>query len=355
VPRPDLLRRAGWTDLPNWAGDDHAAALRTLRHACATLERQEAWRATCGLARSSDAERDPRRWFENTFRPWQLVNADGSDSGLVTGYYEPLLRGSRTRSGPYQYPVLGAPDDLITVDLGSVVPESANLRLRGRIEGNRLVPYYTRGDIEAGRAPTSGRELLWVDDPVELFFLQVQGSGRVQLPDGSLVRVLYANQNGYPYRSIGRVLIDRGELKASEASMPTIRAWAMMNPARVRELLDSNDSYVFFRLAEDDPRRPDLGAPGALGIPLIAGRSVAIDPRIVPLGAPLYLSTTRPSSAAPLERTVLALDTGSAITGAVRADFYWGFGEEADREAGRMRQSGRLWVMLPRDWVMAAN
>ncbi len=350
APRADLLRRAGWGDLPNWIADDHPHALRTLRHACAALERQEAWRSTCLQARSTEAERDPRRWFESAFRPWQLLNVDGSESGLVTGYYEPLLRGSRTRVGAFIYPVLGPPDDLVTVDLTSVVPETTGLRLRGRLDGSRLVPYYTRAQIEAGIAPVAGRELLWVDDPIELFFLQVQGSGRVQLTDGTMVRVLYANQNGYPYRSIGRVLIERGELKPNEVSMPTIRAWALMHPGQVRELLNANDSYVFFRLAEDDPRRPDLGAPGAMGIPLIAGRSIAVDPRMVPLGAPVYLATTRPSSAGPLERTVLALDTGSAITGAVRADFYWGFGEEADREAGRMKQSGRMWVMLPKDW-----
>jgi membrane-bound lytic murein transglycosylase A len=350
-----VLRRAGWGDLPNWVADDHGHALRTLRHACAALERQDAWRGTCLQARSSEAERDPRRWFESAFKPWQLVNVDGSESGLVTGYYEPLLRGSRTRTGPFIHPVLGPPDDLVSVELTSVVPETAGLRLRGRLEGTRLVPYYTRGQIEAGIAPVAGRELIWVDDPIELFFLQVQGSGRVQLTDGTMVRVLYANQNGYPYRSIGRVLIDRGELKPNEVSMPTIRAWALMHPTQVRELLNTNDSYVFFRLAEDDPRRPELGAPGALGIPLIAGRSIAVDPRMVPLGAPVYLATTRPSSAAPLERTVLALDTGSAITGAVRADFYWGFGEEADREAGRMKQSGRMWVMLPRDWPIKSD
>ena len=352
APRPDLLRAVQWTDLPNWSADDHLAALRALRNACSALERQEAWRATCQSARSSDAERTAREWFETNFKPWQLTNPEGTEDGLVTGYYEPLLRGSRTRSPSFSYPLYAPPDDLITVDLTMVAPETRGLRLRGRLEGARLVPYYTRAEIEAGRAPLAGREVLWVDDPVELFFLQVQGSGRVRLTDGSTLRVLYANQNGHPYRSIGRALIERGELRADQASMPTIRAWALMHPDAMRELLNVNPSYVFFRLAEDDPRSPELGAPGALGVPLTAGRAIAVDPRFVPLGAPVYLATTRGTSNAPLERTVMALDTGSAITGSVRADFYWGFGEEADREAGRMRQNGRMWLLLPRDWTV---
>jgi len=188
-----------------------------------------------------------------------------------------------------------------------------------------------------------------VDDAVELFFLQIQGSGRVKLPDGSMVRVGYADQNGHPYQSVGRLLVERGELKLEQASMQGIQAWARANPAKLNDLLNANPSYVFFRempVAAPKNGEPD-GPLGALGVPLSPGRSIAVDPRHVPLGAPVFLATTQPNSAAPLNRLMLAQDTGGAIRGVVRADFFWGFGAEAGNQAGRMKQSGQMWVLLP--------
>ena len=178
---------------------------------------------------------------------------------------------------------------------------------------------------------------------MELFFLQVQGSGRIKLPDGSLARVNYADQNGHPYQSIGRLLVERGELKLEEASMQGIQAWARANPAKLSGLLNSNPSYVFFREVANSHDGPI----GALGIPLSPERSLAVDPRSVPLGAPVFLATTRPNSSQPLNRLMLAQDTGGAIKGAVRADLFWGFGRDAGEQAGRMKQSGRMWVLLP--------
>jgi membrane-bound lytic murein transglycosylase A len=285
-----------------------------------------------------------RRFFETQFQPYVAVNPDGNRDGLVTGYYEPLLTGARARSDKARFPLHGVPKDLLTIELGDILPELKGKRVRGRLVGNKVVPYYSRAEIvdrERG-TPT----LLWVDDPVELFFLQIQGSGRVQLPSGEMVRVGYADQNGHPYQSIGRVLIERGELQPGEASMQGIQAWARANPKKLDELLNANPSYVFFR---ELPSRlgPDEGPLGALGVPLVAERSIAIDPRHIPLGAPVYLATTRPNSNEPLRRLVMAQDTGGAIKGVVRADFFWGFGAEAGAQAGRMKQTGQMWVLLP--------
>jgi peptidoglycan lytic transglycosylase A len=219
--------------------------------------------------------------------------------------------------------------------------------LRGRVEGKRVVPYYSRAEIARGAAPVVGKEILWVDDPIEAFFLQIQGSGRIQLESGETLRLGYADQNGHPFQSIGRYLVERGELQLSEASMPAIKAWAATNPKRLEELLNQNPSFVFFR--ELPLADPASGPVGALGVPLVPARSIAVDPRYVPLGAPVFLATTFPASTTPLNRLVLAQDTGGAIRNPVRADFFWGFGPEAGAQAGRMRQQGRMWVLLPRD------
>ena len=267
--------------------------------------------------------------------------------GLVTGYYEPLLAGSRTRKAPFLYPVYGVPDDLLTIDLGDLRPDLKGQRLRGRVDGKRVVPYYSRAELEAGGGALKGRALLYVDDPIDLFFLMIQGSGRVRLDSGRTVRVNYADQNGHPYRSIGRLLIDRGDLKAEQASMQGIKAWARSNPAKLAELLNANPSYVFFRETGTGDGGDLPGPQGAQGVPITAGRSVAVDPGFVPLGTPVWLATTWPNSARPLERLMLAQDTGGAIRGANRADFFWGFGDEAGREAGRMRQSGEMWLLWP--------
>jgi membrane-bound lytic murein transglycosylase A len=217
------------------------------------------------------------------------------------------------------------------------------MRLRGRIEGRRLVPYWSRAEIDGGDGRFSAPVLAWLEDPVELFFLQIQGSGQIRLASGERMRVGYADQNGHPYRSLGRHLVERGELKLEQASMQGIKAWALANPEKLQEALNVNASYVFFR-----ELAPQGDPVGALGVPLSAGYSIAVDARFVPLGAPVYLATTLPLSSRPLQRLMAAQDTGGAIRGAVRADFYWGSGAEAGALAGRMRQQGRLWLLWPR-------
>lgn len=341
------LQPATWAQLSTWAEDDPAAAWPALRTSCSTLARQAAWKDVCeaaGLLGPTPRSAEVRRFFETHFVPWRLVNADGSTEGLVTGYYEPLIHGSRTRSNRSRWPVHGAPKDMLTIELGDVYPDLKHLRLRGRVVGNKVLPYWTREEIGERGAEIAAPVLLWADDPIDLFFLQVQGSGRVQLADGSMVRVGYADQNGHPYQSIGRWLVAKGELTLEKASMDGIKRWAQDNPQRLAELLNANPSYVFFR----ELPASDGGPIGALGVPLTEGRSIAVDPRYVPLGAPVFLSTTYPLSTRPLNRLMLAQDTGGAIKGVVRADFFWGFGPEAGREAGRMRQQGSMWVLLPR-------
>jgi membrane-bound lytic murein transglycosylase A len=354
-PTPALsgshLRRGQWGELPGWRDDDPAAAWEAFLTSCSTLKAQTAWQAVCtaALARPRPDRESARQFFESNFLPYQLLQADGGTEGLATGYYEPLLRGSRKPTPRYRYPVYGVPDDLVTLDLPAFGIDARESRLRARLDGRRVVPYYERAQIEAGLAAVKGREIAWVDDPVELFFLQIQGSGRIDLEGGGVLRVGFAEHNGHPYRSIGRLLIDRGELPAERASMQGIKAWAQRNPDKLREVLDYNPRYIFFRELPEG-----LGGPlGAQGVPLTARRSIAADPRYVPLGAPVFLATTWPLSSKPLQQLMLAQDTGSAIRGAVRADFFWGYGDDAGREAGRMKQPLRMWLLLPLGYPLA--
>lgn len=341
------LRPATWADLPRWRSEPVRPALEAFLRSCGPLEKQDAWKAACAAARAlplAATEEVVAAFFESAFVPHQVVNPDDTTSGMVTGYYEPLLKGSRVPGPRYRYPLYAPPPDMLTIDLVAVHPDLRHRRLRGRIEGNRVVPYLARADIDRDPFPLRGRELAYVEDPVEAFFLHIQGSGQLELEGGERMRVGYADHNGHPFRSLGRLLIDRGELPPERASMQGIKEWARRNPARVQEFLNANPSYVFFR---ELPR--DLPGPlGALGVPLTPERSVAVDPRSVPLGAPVYLATTWPNAADPLNRLVVAQDTGSAITGAVRVDFFWGFGDAAGSLAGRTRQSGRIWVLWPK-------
>jgi len=335
-----------WEMLPDWQTTDLQPAWAAFRQSCRALNGKPGWQAVC--ARSGElAQPDNtalRTFFEEGFTPYQVFNPDGSSQGMITGYYEPKLAGSRIKTERFRYPLYAAPDDLLTIDLGEAYPQLKDLRLRGRLQGKRVVPYYNRTEIEAGKATLLGRELFWVDNAVDLFFLQIQGSGRIELPDGSLVKVGYADQNGHPYISIGRKLVEAGELKLEEASMQGIKDWADRYPEKLPALLAQNPSYVFFRELPNG-----LSAPlGALGVPLTEAYSIAVDPRTIPLGAPVFLATTYPDSTEPLNRLVLAQDTGGAIKGAVRADFFWGFGEQAGIQAGRMKQAGQMWVLFPK-------
>ncbi len=347
-PAAKPLQPADWSELASWENDDHALVLTLFRESCSTLGKRALWQMTCAAAEKVGAGSSAMAWFEANLRPWALTNPDGDREGLVTGYYEPLIQGSREKKLPYLTPVFAPPTDLIVVELDALYPELKHLRLRGRLietdRGRKLVPYFSRADWAAEEVLRSTHALLWVNDPVDFFFLQIQGSGQVLLDDGSKIRIGYADQNGHPYRSIGRWLIDQGELQSHEASMQGIKAWAAAHPQRLQELLNTNPSLVFFR----ELPATGSGPPGALGLPLTPERSIAVDPRHVPLGAPVWLDSTWPNSAESLTRLMLAQDTGGAIRGPVRADFYWGSGADAGSQAGRMKQRSRMWVLLPR-------
>ncbi len=338
------LVKVAWEEVDGWVEDDPAQALDAFRKSCQALAAKPAWREVCaaaeGLAGASPAA--VRAFFEQRFAPYRVDKADGTATGLLTGYYVPDLPGSRQPTPEFPYPLYRRPADLLSIDLRELYPALGGYRLRGRLDGQRVRPYWERAAIDGAERPLAGEELCWVADPVELFFLQIQGSGRISFADGSRTLVGYAEQNGHPYRSLASWLIERGAMSREQMSMQNIKAWARANPDLVGPMLASNPSYVFFRELGDLP-----APPGALGVPLSGGRSIAIDPRYVPLGAPVFVATTWPNSDRPLRRLVVAQDTGGAIKGEVRADFFWGVGDEAGSYAGRTKQPLRMWVLQP--------
>ncbi len=349
-----LLKPANWEDVDGFYQDNLAFSWPAWLQSCTALGNRPMWQKACSAATQLNSQhvRKPnlealQGYFKEYFSVYKTTNIDGTESGMITGYYEPLLKGSRTKTAKYPNPLYQAPTDLITVELDSIYPELKYKRVRGRLVGNKLVPYYNRAEIELDTSPIKGLEFIYIDDIIDVFFLQIQGSGLVQLENGEQIHVGYADQNGQSYNSIGRILIERGELTSATASMNGIKNWARNNPSKLRDLLNSNPSYVFFR--ELPAGLP--GPLGALGVPILGERSVAIDPKFVPLGAPVFLSTTEPNSTKPIKRLVVAQDTGGAIKGGVRADFFWGSGFEAGAKAGAMKQTGKIWVLLPKEFI----
>lgn len=339
-----------WSKLPGWKADDALAAWPAIVSTCHVLGNRVEWQTFCsGVMASSPADAEFVRGFlEQQLTPYRIERVSGhkrETQGLVTGYYEPLIHGARERSQTFATPLYRPPEDLLIVDLASVIPELKGKRVRGRLDGNRVVPYYSRAATR--EAPgLAGHEIVWIDNALDAFMLEVQGSGRVQLATGETIRLQYADQNGHPYRSIGRYLADQGVMTIDQVNMPAIRAWLAANPARVDEVLDSNPSVVFFN--EAPLADPSVGPKGAQGMPLTAGRSIAIDPKFLPLGAPMFLSTTQPGMNLPLQRLVVAQDTGGAIRGPVRADLFFGFGNEAGAQAGMMKNDLEMWLLWPR-------
>ncbi len=343
----DPLTPVSWDRVDGWFLDRPSAAFAAFKQSCKAIGQREKWRTVCAEAAifSPVTEDAARSFFEQYFQPYQVRDEEGKVDGLITGYYGPELSGSMVRTDEYKYPLYQQPKDLLVIDMGDLYPELGKYRLRGRVVGNRVVPYFERSKIDTEKSPLAGQELFWVRDPVELFFLHIQGSGRIRLPDGRRVMIGYANQNGYPYQSIGKLLLDRNIMTRDQMSMQNIKAWVEKNPEEGQKLLAENPSYVFFRKLPNDIKFP----PGALGIPLTPLRSLAVDPRTIPLGAPVFISTTFPGTDYPLKQLMVAQDTGGAIKGRVRADFFWGMGNEAGQIAGKMRQDGQLWVLLPKE------
>jgi membrane-bound lytic murein transglycosylase A len=321
-------------ELPGWGQDELVAAVPAFLAGCRPPALPAALCAEAAALPPGD-DAAARAFFETRFtlRP--------AGKGLMTGYYEPELRGAASPSTEYPVPLHTRPADLVEVDLGLFAPDLRGRRTAGRVAGGKLLPYPDRAAIEAGGGPA----LLWLADPVDRFFLQIQGSGRVLLPDGGVRRVGYDGQNGRAYVPIGRILADRGELPRAEVSMQSIRAWlAAASPERARALMDENPSYVFFRAV---PARPDQGPTGAQGVPLTPMRSIAVDRTEIPLGSPVWIVTRHPLTGQPLRRLVMAQDTGGAIRGPARADLFWGWGPEAAAAAGPMKEPSELFVLVP--------
>jgi membrane-bound lytic murein transglycosylase A len=321
-----------WAELPAWRSDHVSEWWPALLRSCARPAPD--WVALCAQARAAAtpafSDDAARAWLQQRLQPYRVESLKGDPDGLITGYFEPLIEASRRPHGRFQIPLYAPP-----VDLAS------------------RKPYWTRRQIDtlpAARAGLRGRALAYVRDPLDALILQIQGSGRLDLlePDGhrKLVRLAFAGNNDQPYKSVGRWLVEQGELPAAQVSWPAIKNWARRHPARVHEMLWSNPRVVFFR--EEPLPDPQVGPTGAQGVPLTPGRSIAVDALSIPYGTPVWLDSTEPLSSTPLRRLVMAQDTGSAISGAVRADYFWGWGELAEAQAGRMKQPLRLWVLWPK-------
>lgn len=337
------LSITSFSALPATQDKDWAQALGAFQASCATaMGNKPAWRAVCRQANQTDRN-NARAFFLQSFTVWRAaaVDSDGvpQQTGLMTGYYEPLLRGSRVRSGQYQTPLYAVPRDLVVTNKG---PSQGG---RAKKQGGKLVPYDTRAQITA-RKYFPAKVICWVDDPVEAFFLQVQGSGRIEFPDGRMIRVVFADHNGQPYKSLGNWLIRNAGMSASSMSMQSIKAWAVANPQKVQELLNSNPRYVFF--SEKPLVSPEAGPAGAQGVPLTAQASVAVDRSQWPLGLPLIIAARQSLPALSFVRPVVTQDTGTAIKGPLRFDFFWGYGDQAGLAAGRQKSEARAWVLIPK-------
>ncbi len=374
VPDELVLSRVEFSALADWQTSDARAAVSAFVGSCRKLLARgdgdafggiaaygavSEWRGACNAAlqlKPSSAE-NARQFFEAWFQPAQASNR-AEPIGLFTGYYEPELNGHRKARGKFQTPLYTRPSDLVSVDLGTFRPALKGERVAGRVDAGKLVPYATRADIVGAGLKGRSRIIAYVDDAVDAFFLQVQGSGRVKLKSGETIRVAYDGQNGHPYAAIGRLLIERGEVKREEMSMQRIRRWLNDNPSKAAALMNENPSYVFFK--ELPIADPSLGADGAQGVALTPEASLAVDLKFHGLGAPMWVDANAPADVTtaadvPFHRLLIAQDTGGAIRGPVRGDVYWGAGERPESVAGRMAHKGKLFVLLPKSVAARLN
>ena len=369
-----VWKSSHFAELDGWASADQRAAFRAFKASCNVIVAKKdedpvggdpsygtagAWRQPCQTALQIEvtSETDARQFFETWFQPVQVLNRE-EPVGLFTGYYEPQLNGSRKPSRVFNVPLNARPADLVQVDLGTFRPALKGERVAGRVDGGKLVPYATRAQIVSGALGSLTRPVVYVDSAIDAFFLEVQGSGRVKLEDGSMIRVAIDGQNGHPYTGIGRVLLDRGEIAKGQLSMQSIRAWLDANPGKAQALMNENASYVFFK--EQPIADPSVGADGAQGVPLTPEGSVAVDLKFHALGAPVWIDAHAPAAEAGQEdvvfqRLFVMQDTGGAIRGPVRADVYWGAGKTAESIAGRMAHKGRMYVLLPKPVAAGLN
>ncbi|MEE2689210.1 MAG: MltA domain-containing protein [Pseudomonadota bacterium] len=359
APNSIKLSEAAYRDLPAWRNDQHADAILAFKLSCPKLISGKArsisdriiaagdWVPICRAASYVTATDHAvaKRFFERWFVPF-LVSTRGVSSGLFTGYFEAELRGSRIRRGKFQVPLFGLPSDMVRVELGQFDNAFRDTRIVGRVAGGKLLPYYRRSAIQDGAIEETAPVVAWVDDEIDAFLLHVQGSGRIRLENGGVLRVGFSGHNGHSYVSIGRILIDAGELSPGQAGWREIRKWISRNPEKATGLLAQNPRYIFFREISG------MGPIGAQGVPLTPRRSLAIDPKFIPFGVPLWLDTKWPGTGGrPLRRLMIAQDAGNAIKGPIRGDFFWGYGNDALAEAGRMKSWGKYFILLPRSTV----
>ncbi len=352
-----------FASLPGWAADDQALAYETFRDSCAAMIKRDRtatwslgsvsgtnadWINICQQLQPKVTAAEARAFFERNFTPLDISDggkATDKNSGMITGYFVPELKGSRTQSARFSVPLYRRPPDLVTADLGAFREEFKGKSVTGRIEGNRFVPYPPRAIIEKGELAGKKLEILWVDDPIETFITHIQGSGRVVLENGETIGVGYDAQNGQAYRAIGRDLVERGVMPASEVTLDSIVNWLRANPKDAQDVMNKNPSYVFFREIKG------RGPIGSQGVPLTPGRSLAVDRKFHSMGMPIWLDTTYPSgnpqAGQPLRRLMIAQDTGGAIVGVVRGDLFWGQGAAARAAAGAMKQPGKFTVLVP--------
>ncbi|MCB9964421.1 MAG: murein transglycosylase A [Rhodospirillales bacterium] len=359
-PRPQL-RQVSFGDLPGWRQDDMRPALQAFLSSCSKLLQQPAqksfhpagtygdFHAACRMARTVATSDSAAilKFFETTFLPYQVTDqTNGESQGLFTGYYEASLRGARTRHGPYQTPLYEIPQDLVTADLGEWYDDLAGRKITAQVREGKLQRYPDRARIEAEGLPAA-KPIVWVDDPADAFFLHIQGSGVVALENGQTLRVGFAGKNGHDYYAVGRALIERGALTKETVSLQTIRSWMEAHPLQAQALMNLNPSYVFFRILTES------GPVGAQGVVLTPGRSLAVDKTIYDYGMPVWLQAAHPQTdQKEITRLMIAQDTGGAIRGVVRGDFFWGYGAAAERAAGEMKSPGRFWILLPKKTML---
>ena len=336
-PTTENMKAVSFTEIEGFYKDDLNHALEVFKKDCKKSKKNELFTEVCEKAES---EIDGKRFCTLYFQPYKLLDENSSDEGLITGYYEPLLYGSLKKTARYKYPLYKTPKDMLIVDFTSIYPDLKSYKLRGKLVGNKVLPYDSREEIENN--PSKELEpIVYVDNKVDVFLLHVQGSGKVLLDTGELINVGYAEQNGRKFKGIGMYMLNKGYITKDELSAQGMKKYLDKNPSKADEVLNQNESYVFFQ-------KSNQGATGSLGTPLTAKRNIAVDRSVIPLGMPVFLNTTNPVDKKPINQLMVAADVGGAIKGKVRADFFWGFGDSAFDYAGRMKEKGKMYILMPK-------
>lgn len=347
---PEKFAERPFADLPNWTAETVRTAAPAFLKSCDVFQKKkgnlhaekifgtaEQWQALCDDLRHTDID-DLKQLFERRLKVIEILPEEGEKT-LFTGYYTPEIKGSFERRPGYNVPLYRKPQDLLTADLGAFFPDLKGQQLVARVEGQKIVPYPARAQLQ--QHLKNRHVLLWLKNPADAFFLHIQGSGRVQLPNGKTVRVGYAGNNGHPYTAIGKVMIQKGLITREEATLPGLKKWLKDNPKKSADIYNANARYIFFALTEKQET-------GALGVPLTSGASLAVDRSVLPLGIPVFVSTTEDATGKPFNRLMMAQDVGSAIKGRVRGDIYFGVGVSAEEKAGEQRSGGQLFALVPR-------